>query len=124
MPCPDSWYQSPSGVMPAFFQIASSILWVPELSPREINGAWPLRFFGKPRRQCGALDRSGVSCWSDNDKVVVHDQQSFSADTFSHQLLFRGWGVDQEHIGVALFPISRASPVPTATVLTTYPVSS
>lgn len=40
MPCPDSWYQFPAGVMPASFQTASSFLCVPESSPRETKRAF------------------------------------------------------------------------------------
>ena len=72
------------------------------------------------RRHAGDLGR--VILRADDDEVVVHHVEALLGVAVGHELVLGGAGVDQQHVGVALAPISMAWPVPTATTSTLHVV--
>ena len=105
MPWPISRYQAPLSApatsMPAAFHSASSAAWVPDLSPRETNGAR----LGLDRLQARddvlALDAGRIALRADQDEVVVHDGVALHAEAVGDELLLLRLGMDEHHVGIA-----------------------
>ena len=82
-------------------QTLSSLVWVPDLSPRLANGA-----LGVHDRLEGVLagahagDLGGVVLRADDDEVVVHHVETFFGEAIGHELVLGLAAVDQQHIGI------------------------
>ena len=96
-------YQSPAGSTPASAQIAFSLVWVPESSPRETKGSFGFSDLGQGRGGSShALDACRVVGRADDDKVVVHQVLAAHAVPGIHKGVLPGAGVHHQHIGVAI----------------------
>ena len=88
--------------MPAAFQSASSAACVPDLSPREMNGA-ALSLIALQRRDdvLAALDAGRIALRPDQDEVVVHHRIALHAEAFGDEFLLLRLGVHEHHVGIA-----------------------
>src|SRR5690606_7650398 len=99
MPEPVSRYQPPEAAstsMPAASQIWSSLVCVPESSPREANGASAAAIWAK------AAGARRIRLGADNDEVVIHQVEPLDAGAIRDELFLPRLGVHEQHVGVAV----------------------
>ena len=118
-------YQDPEGLIPALSQRSISATWVPDLSPRLMKRTpFSAIFFRASVASLHPLDPCRIIRRADDDKVVVHEIDSFRPKPFLHEFLFEGLRMDHHKVDTALcgrYP--GPLPVPAPTWRTRIPVS-
>ncbi len=104
MPPPMLTYHSlPAGSMAATFQMFSSAVLVPDLSPRVTNlaplSAMALEGLAGGR---GVLHAGRVILGPDDDEEVKHEGHTLLVKAFIYVGLFLGFAVHQQQVGIAL----------------------
>ncbi len=96
-------YQSPAGSTPVSAQIAFSLVWVPESSPRETKGSLGFSDHGHGRGGSShSLDACRVIGRADDDKVIVHHVLAAHAVTRIHKGVLPGAGMHHQHVSIAI----------------------
>ena len=87
--------------MPASFQSPSSAICVPDLSPREMNGArLVLQRVERSDDVTRSFDAGRIASRADQNEVVIHHGIALHAEALGQEFFLGRFGMHEYHVGV------------------------